>query len=323
MRNDRIIILAVERVLKEYSDEDHILSMGEFRNRIRQEYGLYPDRRTVSSAIETLNEFGYDISTFSENGKGYYLRQRDFEISEIRLLMDAIYSFKGAPSKQCSELIEKIQRNMSRYQRREYRYLKSLKPPFKTKNRQVFLNIELIDEAIKQNKKISFIYNRYDFSLTLQPTKTRAFEVDPYLMISANERYYLIANHSYYNNISHYRLDRMTEVRILDTDCKQIPKEIDLNEYLESMSKVYFGEEERVTFRCKKTILDDVIDRFGNNIMPYNITDETFDFSIKLVDKAAIFFALEYLSRCEILSPESARERMRRYIGSGVKKYMR
>jgi hypothetical protein len=88
MRNDRIIILAVERVLKEYSDEDHILSMCEFRNRIRQEYGIYPDRRTVGSAIEELTEFGYDISTYSENGKGYYLRERKFEPSEIRLLMD-------------------------------------------------------------------------------------------------------------------------------------------------------------------------------------------------------------------------------------------
>jgi len=323
MRNDRIIILAVECVLKEYSDDEHILSMSEFRNRIRQEYGIYPDRRTVGSAIEALSDFGYDISTYSENGKGYYLRERHFEPSEIRLLMDAIYSFKGIPSKQSSELIQKIQNDISKYQRKKYSNLKAFKPPFKTKNRQVFLNIELIDEAISQKKKLLFTYNRYDFSLTLQPTKTRAFEVDPYLMICVNERYYLIANHSYFNNISRYRLDRMTEVSILDDDCKPLPAEVNPKEYMESVSRIYLGEEEMFTFRCKKAILDDVVDRFGIDITPYNITDETFDFTIKTVDKAAIFFALEYLSRCEVLSPESARERMRKYISSGAEKYMK
>lgn len=108
----------------------------------------------------------------------------------------------------------------------------------------------------------------------------------------------------------------------METDAAPVPKGLNLEEYLEKIDNIYFGPEEKYTFRCKKVILGDVIDRFGTSIKPVNITEETFDFSIKLVDKAAIFFALEYISRCEILEPESARERLRRYIHSGIDRYM-
>ncbi len=86
---------------------------------------------------------------------------------------------------------------------------------------------------------------------------------------------------------------------------------------------IYFGEEENFTFRCKNSILNDVIDKFGTDIKLFNITEETFDFTIKSVDKAALFFALEYLSRCEVLMPIHARERMKRYVQSGIERYMK
>jgi len=322
MRNDRSLVLAVERVLREYSDEGHILSMGEIRELLFKDYDIYPDRRTVTAAMETLADFGLDISMYNENRKGYFLRERNFEISELRLLMDAIYSFKGIPPKQSSELIEKIQRDMSRYQRKNYRQLRSVKPAFKTKNKQVFLNIELIDEAITNGRKISFLYNRYDFDLQLKPLKAHSYIVSPYLMLSANERYYMIGVHDSYDDLSHYRLDRMTDISIIKEKRKPLPSDCNLKDYMESASKIYFGQEERFTFRCKRTILDDCMDRFGTDIVPFNITGETFDFSVKVVDKAGIFFALEYISRCEILSPESARDRMKRYIKSGTEKYL-
>lgn len=321
MRNDRAIVLAVERVLKEYSDEDHILTMEEFKKKLQMEYDLFPDRRTIASAIQTLAEFGHDISTYSENKRGYYLRQRTFEPSEIRLIMDAIYTFKGVPPKQSADLIQKLQSDMSRFQRKRFRHLKTVKPAFKTKNQQVFLNIELIDEAISSKKRISFRYNRYDINLKLSSPSGKTFEVDPYLMLCANERYYLIGNHVYHDKISHYRLDRMTDMSILDTEAKPAPPGVNFEEYVEKADGIYFGQEALFTFRCKRGILDDVIDRFGTGVKPYNLQEETFDFSMKLVDKAAIFFALEYLSRCEILEPESARERMRRYIRSGSATY--
>ena len=197
-----------------------------------------------------------------------------------------------------------------------------MKPTKKTSNQQVFLNIELLDEAISQKKKASFIYNSYDFDMKLKPRRERIFVVDPYLLLSEHERYYLICRNQDYESVSPFRLDRMTEVRILDETADPAPKDAGFDKYVGKATAFYFGEEELFTFRCKKPMLDDVIDRFGGEIKLFNVTGETFDFTVKVVDKAATFFALEYLSRCEIISPEHGRERMRRYIESGMERYL-
>lgn len=323
MRDDRDTVLKVLYVLKEYSDEEHILPMRELINFITQEYNEKLDRRTINSSIKTLTDFGYDISTYSENKKGYYLRDREFEVSEIRLLMDAAYSFSGIPSKQTTDIILKIQKLLSKHQRKYYQNLVTIKSPHKTRNKQVFFNIEQLDEAISKRKQVSFIYNSYDFSKNLKPRSSRAFVVDPYLLILENEYYYLICKHNYFNKISNFRIDRMTEVKILEEYAKPAPKDINFDNYAKKSAAVYFGEEELFKFRCKNKILNDVIDKFGTEVNIYNFTEETFDFSVKLVDKAATFFALEYLSRCEILSPERSRERMKRYIQSGMEKYIK
>jgi len=321
MRNDRATSLEVWAVLKEFSDEDHLLTMGDIRRRLRQDYGAELDRRTVTAAIKTLQEFGCDISDYSENGVGYYVRERTFEPSELRLLMDAIYSFRGIPAKQTRDLIEKIQGDMSVHQRKRYTNLRVVKPKFKTVNRQVFYNIDQLDQAITEKRKVRFTYNKYDFDKKLKPTTEKPFVVDPYLLLAANGYYYLICNHSYFNRISHFRLDRMTDVEQLEEHALAPPKGVEFKEYIEKASAIYFGEEEPFTFRCRKEILRDVIDRFGPEVKIYNITEGTFDFTQRMVDKVGLFFALEYISRTEILSPEHARERMRRYVNDGMERY--
>ncbi len=323
MGEERTTSLWVLKILKEYSDEIHILQMNEIISILEDECGSVLDRRTVTSSIKALIDFGYDISTYSENSKGYYLRERDFENSETLLMMDAVYSYKGIPAKQTTDLITKLQRGLSKYQRKNYKNLISVKPLFKTQNKQVFYNIEQLDEAINNRKQVSFIYNNYDFDMSLKPRRSRPFIVEPYLMISENEHYYLICKNISYSNVSYFRVDRMTEVNILEADANSAPEGVSFDTYSQKAAAIYFGEEENFTFRCKNSILNDVIDKFGTKIQLFNITEETFDFTVKLVDKAAIFFALEYISRCEVLMPIHARERMRRYVQSGIDRYMK
>jgi len=322
MRNDRATVLYILKILQEESDEGHILSMKDIQERMKWEYETEIDRRTVASAINALNDCGYDICTFAENRKGYYLRERDFEISELRLLMDAIFSFRGIPAKQTSELITKIQKNQSRHQQKQYKNLAVAKSEFKTPNREVFYTIETLDEAITNRKKVTFRYAHYDFDMTLKPKSEKRIPVDPWLLLVGNDHYYLIGNHSFYNNISHYRLDRITDIEILDDSAVPPPSSVNLKDYATKAGVIYFGDEEQITYRCKRGILDDVIDEFGTGVMIYNINDETFDFTIRLPIKPATFFALKYISRCELLAPEKARERMRRYLKAGEERYL-
>ena len=322
MRNDRLNTLWVLDVLKEYSDPDHILPMREIIRIIQEEHGEALDRRTVTACIKALCDVGYEISSYADNHKGYYLSRREFEISETRLLMDAIFSFHGISGQQTTGIIAKIQHLMSKPQRKYFQYLVAVKPMQKTSNLNVFLNIELLDEAIGQGKKASFLYKSYEFEKQLKPQNKRSFIVDPYLLLAKNGNYYLVCKTRDYSNVSFLRIDRMTNVKILEEFAGIAPKDVNLEDYAKKSSAVYFGKEELFRFRCRKTILNDVADRFGPEIEIYNVTDGHFDFSIRLVDKAATFFALEYLSRCEILSPEHARERMRKYIRSGMERYM-
>lgn len=237
--------------------------------------------------------------------------------------MDAMYSYRGIPAKQTTDIIGKLQKYLSKYQRKSYINLVSLKPSFKTQNKQVFYNIEQLDESINKRKQVSFIYNSYDFDKKLKPRRDKPFIVDPYLMISENEHYYLICKNNSYNNVSSFRVDRMTEISVLESDAKPTPEGVSFEVYSQKAAAIYFGEEENFTFRCKKSILNDVIDRFGTEIQMFNINEDTFDFSVKLVDKVATFFALEYISRSEILMPRHARERMKRYVQSGIDKYIK
>lgn len=186
----------------------------------------------------------------------------------------------------------------------------------------MFLNLELLDEAINKRKQTSFLYNSYDFDKKLKPRSRKPLVVDPYLLIAENENYYLVCKNHHFNNISFLRIDRMTDVKVLEKFATLPPEDVNLEAYSGKAHAIYFGEEELFLFRCRKAILNDVLDRFGPDVDLCNITEESFDFSVLLVDKAATFFALEYISRCEILSPEHSRERMRRYIRSGMDRYM-
>ena len=123
MLTEKANAICLLEVLKEYSDAEHILPMREIIAKMQSLYGMKLDRRTVYSAVFLLIELGYDISVYEDNGIGYYLRSRDLEQSEVLLLMDAVYAFPFIPAKQTEQLVQKLQKQLSAYQRKRYRYL--------------------------------------------------------------------------------------------------------------------------------------------------------------------------------------------------------
>ena len=150
MLTEKAISICLLEVLREYSDSNHILSMGEIIKRINGRYGLTPDRRTIYSALETLVELGYDVSMYKENGKGYYLRDRQLEPSEAHLLSDAICTFPFISERQTAQLMKKIHSLVSVYERKQIKNLTVIRADQKTVNKNVFYNIEVLDEAIEQ-----------------------------------------------------------------------------------------------------------------------------------------------------------------------------
>ena len=190
MLTEKANAICLLEVLKEYSDAEHILPMREIIAKMQSLYGIKIDRRTVYGAVALLIELGYDVSIYEDNGVGYYLRSRELEQSEVLLLTDAVYSFPFIPAKQTEQLVQKLQKQLSVHQRKKYRHLTIARQGRKTDNRQVFWNIEQLDEAITHKKKVVLNYLHYGYDKRQHITAT--YTLSPYEMVYTNEHYYLI-----------------------------------------------------------------------------------------------------------------------------------
>lgn len=305
MLTDRANVICVLEVLKEHSDSEHILPMRELISKISSAYDIKPDRRTVYSAISLLAQLGYDISTFEENGIGYYLRSRDFEPSEILLLADAVYAFPFIPPKQSEQLVKKLQNQLSSHRRKEYKNLTIVKPERKTDNRQVFWSIEQLDKAITAGCKVSFTYLQRDVNKELVPRRSKPYIVSPYRLVYTNEHYYLVCSYETHPGTSFYRIDRMRDITVLadeSVDGKIDEAEIDHAIY------AFAGKSEQITLRCDKGFLDDVMDRFGLDLRVTKEANEQISVSFKAAPQGVKFWALQYLPYIEITEPKWLRD---------------
>lgn len=304
-------------ILREYSDEEHILAMRDIIQKMNALYDLKPDRRTVYSALSLLIDLGYDISMYEDNGIGYYLRNREFEQSEILLLTDAVYSFPFIPAKQSEGLISKLQKQLSVHKRKQYRHLTVVRQEKKTNNRQVFLNIELFDEAIQKKKQVSFSYLQYGTDKVLHLRREKPYVVNPYGMVFMNEHYYLVCNLSGKPNTSLYRIDRIKDISVLDTEWD---KALENNSEILNAVYAFSGKAEYIKIRCDMVILDDVIDQFGTGVTIRCFGEKEFELTIKVPPRGVKFWALQYLPYAEVLEPIWLREeiiksvRQNRYI---------
>jgi len=271
-------------------------------------YEMSVDRRTVYGAVEALNLFGYDISTFEENGKGYFLRTREFEQSEIRLLMDRVYSLNYIPEKQTADLLSKLQNGLSIHQRKQYRNLTIARSNKKTGNKEVFYNIELLDEAISKGVKVEFEYLEYNLDKKLVPKRDMKYIINPYRMVCANERYYLVCNYDKYDNISHYRIDFITNIKLLDEKVKPLPKDFDIVGFSNRLIYMFGGERETVEIICENFMITEIIDRFGSDARICKFDDKHLKLTLNVPPRGIKFWALQYLQYCEVIKPLWLRE---------------
>lgn len=308
MASSRLNILYILEILYEESDPDHILSMADIREKLSLYYNVDLDRRTITSAINDLIDFGFDISTFADNGKGYYLIDRPLEKSETYLLMDAIFSLAYIDRDQCTELLRKIGKSQSKYQRSVDKYISQ--PDFyrskRTSNKEVFLNIETINEAIDKNRQIEFTYLTYGPDKKLVPKRERPYKLNAYRILADNKKYYLLGTTPGFTNILSYRLDFIKDIKILD-EKRDSFREEELNRIIEKATHAFFGKPSFIKIRFKEEILNYVIDQFGTDI---KIREEGDYYLAEFLapEKGIEYRALQFLPYVEVIEPKSLRE---------------
>lgn len=343
----KLLILNILDILKKYSDADHRLSQKEIAEILKAEYNMTVDRKAVRRNILDLIGCGYNIEysesirivTNPKTGEqeesymwsDFYL-EREFTDSELRLLIDGLLFSKHIPYSQCKELIGKLEGLSNIYFHSRVKHITRL-PEDKTDNKQLFLNIELLDEAISHGRKVSFKYLEYDTDkrqhIKKRPDDTeRVYIISPYQMVAREGKYYLICNYDKYNDISNYRLDRITQLEILDEPAKSFEtlewsrgRTLDLAEYMKTHPYMYSSENVRVKFRITLPMISDIIDMFGTEVSFSDKDDSGVTVTTVTNERAIEQFAKNFAPDVVILAPKSLRDKVKNDLERSLEKY--
>jgi predicted DNA-binding transcriptional regulator YafY len=234
----KLLILNVLEILKKHSDAGHRLSVTDIVGILKKEYDMTVDRKAVKRNLDELRDMGYRISSTDsvrkkKDGTEEILRtdwylSSDFSEAELRIIIDSLMCSKHISHRQLKQITDKIKKLGNKYFSQKIQHVMTLRDN-QPENSLLFLNVEDIDEAISKGKQISFIYYDYGTDKKMHPRtdsegNAKEYIVNPYQLVTANGRYYLIGNYDKYDNIAHYRIDRIKRVRILDTSAKTTDK---------------------------------------------------------------------------------------------------
>lgn len=354
---EKILILDLLKVLQKHTDEKHGITQDEIRKILKTEYDTACERRTVKNNIEKLIRYGEradaneilytpskrnmknqktgkkePIDVFSD-----FAYVHDFTHAELRLIIDSILFSKQIPSSQREEIIRKLEGLSSKHFNSRVKHISALSSNGPINN-DLFYNIEVLDEAIHNNEQVSFQYNHYNVdeksNLLLTPRVNREgiareYIINPYQMVATNGRYYLICNNDYFDNISHYRLDRITNIKELKTKRKPI-KEIEgyedgrlnLPKHMQEHIYMFAGESISVRLRFNKRVLSEFVDWFGtDNISFSDQTEDEVTVSVRVNRTAMRKWALQYAIHVRVLSPESLVDEIKEDITQAWEKY--
>ena len=333
----RIPIMILD-ILRKQTDEKHTLDQKEILDQLNKEFDPPLNRRAVRANIELLIDMGFPISYTVKPRKGdndiwtdFYF-SHDFSEPELRLLIDGLLFSNHIPYKQCQNLIEKLEGLTSENFKSHVKHIKTL-PDTKVYNQQIFLTIEMLDEAITNDKKVSFHYVRYGTDKENHPRldedgKPKEYIVSPYQMAAKEGKYYLICNYDKYDDISNYRIDRITDIKILDTKRKPFNKltdshgnRFDLGDYMKNHIYMYSSGDTRVRFKFKSVMVSNIIDIFGKEV---RFEEENEDYTIastKVTEAAMIQFAKAHAPDVVILEPQNMVDEMTEWASEVKKAY--
>lgn len=337
----KLLIMSILDILRRYSDADHRLSQKDIIDILQTEYEMTADRKAVKRNLMNLIDFGYNLE-YSEsvrrNRQGeeetiftdWYL-ERDFSDAELRLLVDSLLFSKHIPYSQCKELIGKIEDLSNQYFKSKVKHVSNL-PEDMPENKELFLTVEVLDEAIEKGKQVELGYADYGTDKRLHPRADgdgapRRYLVNPYQMVATNGRYYLIANYEKHDDVAHLRIDRIRDIRICDSaakpqrNVKGLEHGLNLPRHMAEHIYMFSGESERITLRTDKSMAGELIDWFGNGI---SFKEEEEDRLLAFVTanlKAMQFWSLQYAPYVTVLAPQKLVDMVKERLKEAVERY--
>ncbi len=314
--NQKLKLLYILDNLLKNSDENNPIDAEEIILDL-QEKGIEAERKSVYKDIAVLQQFGYDILKTRTPKCGFFIASRDFEVAEVRLLCDAIQAAGFISQKKTKQLLEKIYSLVSVAQAKTIENQVYVDNRPKCANENIYYNIDKLDRAIQNSRQVKIIYRKRKIS----ERNTAEFEekthyISPYALIWSNDHYYLVGNNRNYSNIMITRIDRIKDVEILEntpainfSDVSPYRDKFDSADYVNKHFNMFSGDPQEVELVCHNSLIDDILDKFGDNVNIIKHSEEKFKININAaVSSGLVSWIMQYGNKIQVKSPESLKK---------------
>lgn len=322
----KIKLLYLYDILLSETDENHCLSANELIERL-EEKDIFVERKTIFSDIACLKDFGLDIQVKkSKENSGYYLLSRDFELPELKIITEAILSSRFISAKKSKDLINRLSSLIGPSERKQLEREVFVQGRVKTENESVYYNVDILHNAMLQNREITFYYLTWTPQRELVPRRNgKLYRISPWALTVKDENYYLVAYDAEFDEIRHYRVDKMKEIKTVNRS-KRLGRELfmrfDLGEYTNRNFGMFSGEDDVVALSVPESKVGIIFDRFGKDIDLRPLKDKHYSMRVNVLVSPQFFGWLTGLGPdITILSPASVKNEYKKYLEDLLKSY--
>lgn len=304
--NQKLKILYILDYLQRNSHEKHPVRAAELIAMLDRDHRISCDRKTVYSDVAALQDYGVDIISLPGKNGGYYIASRNFELPELKLLIDAVQSSRYLTEKKSKELIEKLLTQCNEQDAKLMTRNVLVSGRVKSMNETIYYSVDAIQEAIAQNKQITFRYFDWDFG-GKRKFREKSYVASPYGLCQDNENCYLLAL-SDRHGVTSYRVDRMMDITLLDATrvpCPELTGKA-LHDHAKRLFQMYSGDAVDVKLQFHRSLINVVVDRFGKDTMLIPDGPEHFNFTVQVaVSPMFLSWVMGFGIRAKILYPQS------------------
>lgn len=312
MENEgKLRLLYTYKLLYELSDEEHPLSTNQLIELLRDRYGIPTHRMTLASDIQALQDYGADICKIGSSQNMYFIASRDFDLPELKLLMDAVASSKFITEKKSQELMKKLSGLASVNQAASLKRNLSAEGRLKQGNEKIYYIMDAVNEAINRSLKISFKYFQYDVAKKRRLRHGgQVYVFSPYSLVWNGDYYYTVGYSDKHGGIACFRVDRIAGIpKLLQEPARPEPEDFDVSVFLKTVFSMYNSPSCKVELQCQENMMDAVIDRFGEDVETSAGPGGTFTARAQVAVNPVFFgWVFGFGGKIKITAPEDVRQ---------------